>query len=114
VAREGLREDLDVGHGEIQSLGARRGHHVRRIAREEKARGAASAPDGAAHPDHDLVRDAALLQRPAVGRGARAQLGPDALVGPILHAIRGVALQVHPLQRGRARAEEREPARCEA
>ena len=47
---------------------------------------------------------------PPLRSPARVELLPDALVGPVVDGVVGLDLQVHALQRGGARADEREAA----
>ena len=57
-----------------------------------------------------LRRDRALVQGVAVGTDPRLQLLPDPVVAPVADVLGGVALEVHPLQRLGALADQREAA----
>ena len=68
--------------------------------------------DEAAHGDDALLNDRALSWRPAVvGRQPSAEFGPDALVRPVGDVVVWIALEVQPLQIGRACAHQRKAAR---
>jgi len=57
--------------------------------------------------DDALLEDRAFLDLPAVVVGqAGAELGPDALVRPVVHAVLRVALKVQALHGGRTRAHQ--------
>ena len=65
--------------------------------------------DEAAHRGDALVEQRSFGEREAVvGGQARRQLGPDAVVGPVVEALVGRHLQVHPGDRRRAHRVQRE------
>src|SRR5215212_3202977 len=65
--------------------------------------------DKGAHLHYVLLEDIALLEGPAfVGVEARVHLLPDAFVGPVVHVVVGITLEVEALDLGRARANQGE------
>jgi hypothetical protein len=83
---------------------------VGRVAGEEQAAVPHRLADVAAHRDDALLGDRALLQPEAVAGHPRLQLLPDPLIRPVLDRVGRVALEVHPLDLGRAGADQREAA----
>ena len=82
---------------------------MRRIAGEKQSPVAHRLGDEAAHPGHALLQDRSLRRHPAVlGVEPPAQLGPDAIVGPLRDVLVWRALEVQARDRRRAHAEQRE------
>ena len=84
---------------------------MRRITRQEQCAELHRFEHETAHRDDALLKDFALLERPAIVRFEPCgQLGPNAFVRPVVGRVLWVALKVQPLHVARSRAHQRETA----
>src|SRR3954470_6560955 len=110
VGGERPGEDVDVGGGEVETLGAGGRDGVGGVAGEEQAAVLHRLADEAAHRDDAFLEDLALLEPEALALGPGLQLRPDPVVGPVVGRVVRVALEVETLDAGRAGADQREAA----
>src|SRR6185295_1532236 len=109
VADQSLREIAYVGGRQVQTLGTGGRHDVRSVTGQEQAAELHRLADEAAQRcDALLERWASDEVRRGVGRQARAQLGPERVVGPALDLVVERALHVVATARATAHAAQRE------
>ena len=90
---QGARQNANIGHGEVQSFRAGGRYDVRGVAQQKQLAVAHGLGDEAAHRRDAFLQHGAVGECPAVARRhARAQFGPDAVVGPLGDILFGIAL----------------------
>ena len=86
---------MHIVDGQVQSLGARGGHNVRRVSCQKQASVLHRLDNEASHGGDAFFQNGAGFKRPAViGGHAYAEFFPDAIIRPIVNIFVGFYLNV--------------------
>lgn len=103
---EPISKNLHIVDGQVHALRASWRDNVRGIAGKEEATMLHNTGDKAPHSNDVLLEDSPFSELPTVSLiHSGMHLMPNAVVGPVVNAVLGVALKVHALHRWRTRAD---------
>jgi hypothetical protein len=95
--RECFRQDAHVGHGQVESFGARWRDDVRGVAGQKHLAVLHGLDDVTSHAGDVLLKDRAFVEFPvAIRGGSQLEFAPDAIVGPGINVFIVRHLEIEP------------------